>query len=78
MRKSTLKFVAGLFAIALLAAGCSSSSDEAATEETATEESAEVVADPELEIFTWWAAGGEAAGLAGLEAEFAANNPDTK
>ncbi|NDA80937.1 MAG: carbohydrate ABC transporter substrate-binding protein, partial [Actinobacteria bacterium] len=79
MRKSTYKFVAGLFAIALLAAGCSSSSDEAATEETATEESAApAAADPELEIFTWWAAGGEAAGLAGLEAEFTANNPDTK
>jgi len=77
MRKGTYKFVAGLFAIALLAAGCSSSSDSA-SEETASEESAEVVADPELEIFTWWAAGGEAAGLAGLEAEFAANNPDTK
>jgi len=74
MRKGTYKFVAGLFAIALLAAGCSSSSDSA-SEETASEESAEVVADPELEIFTWWAAGGEAAGLAGLEAEFAANMP---
>ena len=78
MRKSTYKFVAGLFAIALLAAGCSSSSDSA-SEETATEESAApAAADPELEIFTWWAAGGEAAGLAGLEAEFAANNPGTK
>ena len=79
MRKSTYKFVAGLFAIALLAAGCSSSSDKASEETAATEESAApAAADPELEIFTWWAAGGEAAGLAGMQAEFEKNNPDTK
>ena len=70
MRKSTYKFVAGLFAIALLAAGCSSSSDSASEETAATEESAApAAADPELEIFTWWAAGGEAAGLARPELE---------
>jgi len=51
MRKSTLKFLAGLFAIALLAAGCSSSSDSA-SEETGSEGSTEKVVDPELEIFT--------------------------
>ena len=73
MRKSTYKFVAGLFAIALLAAGCSSSSDSASEETAATEESAApAAADPELEIFTWWAAGGEAAGLAGSELEILA------
>ena len=30
-----------------------------------------------LEIFTWWASGGEAAGLAGMTTEFTNKNPDT-
>jgi len=30
-----------------------------------------------LEIFTWWASGGEAAGLAGMTTEFTKQNPDT-
>jgi len=30
-----------------------------------------------LEIFTWWASGGEAAGLAGMTTEFTNENPDT-
>ena len=31
----------------------------------------------QLEIFTWWASGGEAAGLAGMTAEFTKQNPNT-
>jgi glucose/mannose transport system substrate-binding protein len=31
-----------------------------------------------LEIFTWWASGGEAAGLAGMTTEFTKQNPKTK
>ena len=34
-------------------------------------------ADKELEIFTWWASGGEAAGLAGMTTEFNRLNPKT-
>jgi glucose/mannose transport system substrate-binding protein len=30
-----------------------------------------------LEIFTWWASGGEAAGLEGMTTEFTTKNPDT-
>ena len=30
-----------------------------------------------LEIFTWWASGGEAAGLEGMTTEFVNQNPDT-
>ncbi|MSY96905.1 MAG: extracellular solute-binding protein, partial [Actinobacteria bacterium] len=30
-----------------------------------------------LEIFTWWASGGEAAGLEGMTTEFVKKNPDT-
>ena len=33
--------------------------------------------DKQLEIFTWWASGGEAAGLAGMTAEFERLNPNT-
>jgi len=33
--------------------------------------------DKQLEIFTWWASGGEAAGLAGMTTEFERLNPDT-
>ena len=51
MRKSTYKFVAGLFAIALLAAGCSSSSDSASEETAATEESAAPAAAEEKNEF---------------------------
>ena len=31
----------------------------------------------QLEIFTWWASGGEAAGLAGMTTEFTKQNPST-
>jgi glucose/mannose transport system substrate-binding protein len=31
----------------------------------------------QLEIFTWWASGGEAAGLAGMTTEFTKQNPNT-
>lgn len=33
--------------------------------------------DKQLEIFTWWASGGEAAGLAGMTTEFNRLNPNT-
>jgi len=32
----------------------------------------------QLEIFTWWASGGEAAGLAGMTTEFTKQNPNTQ
>jgi len=54
MRRSSFRLVAAAAAIALAVTGCSSSSDEAANEDT------------EFEIFTWWASGGEAAGLQGM------------
>ena len=33
--------------------------------------------DKQLEIFTWWASGGEAAGLAGMTTQFEKLNPNT-
>lgn len=67
MRKSSYRLAAGLIVAALALAGCSSANDEGAT-----------TADPKLEIFTWWASGGEALGLAELEKQFQDANPDTE
>ena len=66
MRRSSFRLVAAAAAIALAVTGCSSSSDEAANEDT------------EFEIFTWWASGGEAAGLQGMIDVYAAQNPNTE
>ena len=66
MHKSSFRLVAAAAAIALAVTGCSSSSDEAANEDT------------EFEIFTWWASGGEAAGLQGMIDVYAAENPNTE
>ena len=54
MRKNSFRLVAAASAIALAITGCSSSGDDAANTDT------------EFEIFTWWASGGEAAGLQGM------------
>ena len=66
MRKSSFRLVAAAAAIALAVTGCSSSSDEAANTDT------------EFEIFTWWASGGEAAGLQGMIDVYKAENPNTE
>ncbi len=66
MRRSSFRLVAAAAAIALAVTGCSSSSDEAANEDT------------EFEIFTWWASGGEAAGLQGMIDVYTASNPNTE
>ena len=66
MRRSSFRLVATAAAIALAVTGCSSSSDEAANEDT------------EFEIFTWWASGGEAAGLQGMIDVYTAQNPNTE
>ena len=65
MHKSSFRLVAAAAAIALAVTGCSSGSDSANT-------------DKEFEIFTWWASGGEAAGLQGMIDVYAAANPDTE
>ena len=66
MHKSSFRLVAAAAAIALAVTGCSSSSDEAANEDT------------EFEIFTWWASGGEAAGLQGMIDVYTGQNPETE
>jgi len=66
MRRSSFRLVAAAAAIALAVTGCSSSSDDAANEDT------------EFEIFTWWASGGEAAGLQGMVDVYKAQNPNTE
>lgn len=66
MRKGSFRLVAAAVAIALGVSACGSSSDDAAKTDT------------EFEIFTWWASGGEAAGLQGMIDVFTAQNPDTE
>jgi len=65
MRKNSLRLVAALAAVALIATGCSSSSKSENT-------------DKQFEIFTWWASGGEAAGLQGMIDVFKKQNPNTE
>ncbi len=66
MRKGSIRLIAAASVMALAITGCSSSSDDAANTDT------------EFEIFTWWASGGEAAGLQGMVDVFNAENPDTE
>ena len=66
MRKSSFRLVAAAAAIALAVTGCSSSKDSAAN------------TDKKFEIFTWWASGGEAAGLQGMIDVYKAQNPGTE
>ena len=66
MRKNSFRLVAAAAAIALAVTGCSSSCDDAANTDT------------EFEIFTWWASGGEAAGLQGMIDVYTAENPNTE
>ncbi|MTA48673.1 MAG: extracellular solute-binding protein, partial [Actinobacteria bacterium] len=66
MRKGSIRLIAAASAIALAITGCSSSSDEAANTDT------------EFEIFTWWASGGEAAGLQALVDLYKEQNPNTE
>ena len=65
MRKNSLRLVAALAAVALIATGCSSSSKSENK-------------DTQFEIFTWWASGGEAAGLQGMIDVFKKQNPNTE
>jgi len=66
MRKSSFRLVAVVAAIALAVTGCSSSKKDAANTDT------------KFEIFTWWASGGEAAGLQGMIDVYKAQNPNTE
>jgi len=66
MRKGSIRLVAAASVIALALTGCSSSKDDAANTDT------------KFEIFTWWASGGEAAGLQGMIDVYKAQNPNTE
>jgi len=66
MRKGSIRLIAAASVIALALTGCSSSSKDAANTDT------------KFEIFTWWASGGEAAGLQGMIDVYKAQNPNTE
>ena len=65
MRKGSIRLIAAASVIALALTGCSSKKDAANT-------------DKKFEIFTWWASGGEAAGLQGMIDVYKAQNPNTE
>ena len=60
--------IAGVVAIALVAFFVTRSGSDSATDTSK--------ATGNLEIFTWWASGGEAAGLEGMTTEFTTQNPN--
>ncbi len=60
--------IAGVVAIALVAFFVTRSGSDSTTDTSK--------ASGNLEIFTWWASGGEAAGLEGMTTEFTTQNPD--
>ena len=60
--------IAGVVAIALVAFFVTRSGSDSATDTSK--------ASGNLEIFTWWASGGEAAGLEGMTTEFTTQNPN--
>jgi glucose/mannose transport system substrate-binding protein len=66
MRKGSIRLIAAASVIALALTGCSSSKKDAAN------------TDKKFEIFTWWASGGEAAGLQGMIDVYKAQNPNTE
>ena len=66
MRKGSFRLIAAASVIALVLTGCSSKKDDAANTDT------------KFEIFTWWASGGEAAGLQGMIDVYKAQNPNTE
>lgn len=67
MKRKTLKFLGLLLVLAMVAAACSSDSEEttttaaSGTDETTT--TAAATTDSQVEVFSWWTGGGEAAGL---------------
>ena len=66
MRKGSIRLIAAASVIALALTGCSSKKDSAANTDT------------KFEVFTWWASGGEAAGLQAMVDLYKAQNPNTE
>lgn len=68
MKRTTLKFLGLLLVLAMVAAACSSDSDDTTTTTAAggtdeTTTTAAAATDSQVEVFSWWTGGGEAAGL---------------
>jgi len=67
-----------LLTAALLLTACQPAAEEPAAEEPAVEEPAEEAGPNEMEIFSWWTAGGEAEGLNAMFEVFSAQYPDVE
>ena len=76
-RRKGIHFAAALLALALVAAACGDDDSETTTTAAAGTETtaAETMAD-EVEVFSWWTGGGEAAGLEAMIGVFATTDPD--
>lgn len=80
MKRKTLTFLGLLLVLAMVAAACSSDSDETTTtaaggtEETTTTAAAAMTS--QVEVFSWWTGGGEAAGLDAMIVVFDAAYPE--
>ncbi|MCP4967670.1 MAG: carbohydrate ABC transporter substrate-binding protein, partial [bacterium] len=77
--KRTLRFAAALVALALLAAACGGDDDSADTTAAAGDTETTAAAGgttDQVEVFSWWTGGGEAAGLDAMIGVFATTDPD--
>jgi glucose/mannose transport system substrate-binding protein len=78
MLRKTLRLLGLALALALVAAACGSDTDETTTTAAGggTEETTAPAATREVEVFSWWTGGGEAAGLEAMIEVFKQTDPD--
>lgn len=73
LRRKTFRALAVVLAMALLAAACG---DDDVAETTEAPATTAAPATAEVEVFSWWTGGGEAAGLDAMIAYFATTDPN--
>jgi glucose/mannose transport system substrate-binding protein len=78
MLRKTLRLLGLALVLALVAAACGSDTDETTTTAAGggTEETTAPAATREVEVFSWWTGGGEAAGLEAMIEVFKQTDPD--
>ncbi|MEN8234785.1 MAG: ABC transporter substrate-binding protein [Actinomycetota bacterium] len=77
MMRKTLRLLGLVLAIALVAAACGSDSDDTTTTTAGgTDDTTAPAEAGQVEVFSWWTGGGEAAGLDAMIAIFGETDPD--
>lgn len=76
MKRTTLRLLGLIMALALVIAACSSDSDETTTTADAGDGGDGGTTTGEVEVFSWWTGGGEAAGLDAMIVVFGEQYPD--